>query len=279
MRFSSVVFLMSAVACIPASSLPAQSDNQKCTWIGRNGKPVTDLCAYAPAGAKPLNPPPASTPAPAPPAQAFPFPGETPSTIAPQNPSAAPNTPAPTASDSGATAYKKFPFPGETPDPTPAAPSATAPNPNGLQDAGSQGDSTKPAPGESSSSSSSSSNLPTGAADSNDPPDAAPIPHRSRRTLSTDKEKTPAEREDEDISVAAFYQNLGNFQAAYLRGKDAVSLDDTDPQAHLALAEAARRLGKLDEAQQHYKRCLELDPLPKDKKVAVQALKDMAGKG
>ena len=64
-----------------------------------------------------------------------------------------------------------------------------------------------------------------------------------------------------------------------MRGKDAVSLDDTDPEAHLALAEAARRLGKLDEAQQHYKRCLELDPLPKDKKVAEQALKQMAGKG
>jgi Tfp pilus assembly protein PilF len=97
--------------------------------------------------------------------------------------------------------------------------------------------------------------------------------------LPTAKEPTPDEREAEDVSVAAFYMNVNNFQGAYMRGKDAVSLDDTDPEAHLALAEAARKLGKLDEAQQHYKRCLELDPLPKDRKVAEQALKQMAGKG
>jgi hypothetical protein len=154
------------------------------------------------------------------------------------------------------------------------------PNPNGLQDAGSQGESTKAAPGESSSSSSSSSSdLPPDSSDPNDPPDAAPIPHHSRRPLPTVKEQTPTEREAEDVSVAAFYMNLNNFQGAYMRGKDAVSLDDTDPEAHLALAEAARKLGKLDEAEQHYKRCLELDPLPKDRKVAAQALKEMTGKG
>jgi len=71
----------------------------------------------------------------------------------------------------------------------------------------------------------------------------------------------------------------GNYLGAYMRGKDAVSLDDSDPAAHLALAQAARKLGKLDEALQNYKRCLELDPLPKDRKVAAQALKEMTGKG
>lgn len=97
--------------------------------------------------------------------------------------------------------------------------------------------------------------------------------------MPTVKEKSPDEREAEDVSVAGFYMNDGNFLGAYMRGKDAVSLDDTDPQAHLALAEAARKLGKLDEAQQQYKRCLELDPLPKDRKVAEHALKEMSGKG
>jgi tetratricopeptide (TPR) repeat protein len=188
-----------------------------------------------------------------------------------------PNSPAPVAADSAAPASKRFPFPGETPDQTPAAPSSAAPNPNGLKDAGSTGDATKPEPGtSSSSSSSSSSSLPS---DPNDPPDAPPIPHKSRRPLSTTKEPTAEEREAEDVSVAAFYMNTGDFKGAYMRGKDAVSLDDTDPEAHLALAEAARRLGKLDEAQQHYRRCLELDPVPKDSKVAEQALKQMSGKG
>lgn len=199
----------------------------------------------------------------------------------PQNPSAQPGTPTPAPADSSTPASKRFPFPGETPDQnppqTPPVPATAAPNPNRLQDAGSTGDATSAEPwSSSSSSSSSSSNVP---ADPNDPPDATPIPHRSRRPLATTKEPTPEEREAEDVSVAAFYMNLNNFQGAYMRGKDAVSLDDTDPEAHLVLAEAARKLGKLDEAQQHYKRCLELDPLPKDRKVAEQALKQMAGKG
>jgi len=273
-------------AWLAAGTLVAQNDNAKCTWIGINGKVVTDLCAYAPAGAKPVNPPPAAA-APAPPAQAFPFPGETTNAtppqnpVAQQNPSAQPDTTAPAPTAGSTPASKRFPFPGETPDQnppqTPAAPASATPNPNGLQDAGSTGDATGAGPGSSSSSSSSSSsNVPT---NPNDPPDAAPIPHHSRRPLPTTKEPTPDEREAEDVSVAAFYMNLNNFQGAYMRGKDAVSLDDTDPEAHLALAEAARKLGKLDEAQQHYKRCLELDPLPKDRKVAEQALKQMAGKG
>ena len=285
LRLNPVGCLALAVACLSTTTLAAQTDTSKCTWRGANGKPVTDLCAYAPPGAKPLNPPPVTpSPASTAPAQAFPFPGEAPSTntqnpSAPQNPAVQPSAPPPAAADAGPPASKRFPFPGENPDPATPAPPA-APNPNGMQDAGSQGDSTKPAPGESSSSSSSSSaNLPPGAVDPNDPPDAAPIPHHSRRPLPTVKEQTPDEREAEDVNVAAFYMNLNNFQGAYMRGKDAVSLDDTDPAAHLALAEAARKLGKLDEAQQHYKRCLELDPLPKDKKVAVQALKEMSGKG
>ena len=71
--------------------------------------------------------------------------------------------------------------------------------------------------------------------------------------------------------------NDGNYRAAYARAQDAVTLANDDPEAHLALAEAARKLGKLDEAQQHYKRCLELDPVPKGRKVAEKALKEMSG--
>jgi len=69
----------------------------------------------------------------------------------------------------------------------------------------------------------------------------------------------------------------GNYQAAYLRAKDAVATTDDDWEAHFTLAEAARRLGKLDEAVKEYKRCLALDPLPKPKKDAEKALKEMAG--
>ncbi len=73
--------------------------------------------------------------------------------------------------------------------------------------------------------------------------------------------------------------NDSNWRAAYLRGKDAVSITDGDWEAHLTVAEAARKLGKLDEAQKEYKRTLELDPLPKGRKVAETALREMGGTG
>lgn len=89
---------------------------------------------------------------------------------------------------------------------------------------------------------------------------------------------TPDEREAEDIQVANFYMTTdGNYQAAYLRAKDAVSITEDDWEAHFTLAEAARKLGKFDESVKEYKRCLELDPLPKPKKDAEKALKEMAG--
>ena len=89
--------------------------------------------------------------------------------------------------------------------------------------------------------------------------------------------QTPDEREADDIQVAKFYMNDNNFRAAYLRGKDAVSISDNDPEAHFTVAEAARKMGKLDEAVKEYKRTLELDPLPKPRKDAEKALKEMTG--
>ncbi len=81
------------------------------------------------------------------------------------------------------------------------------------------------------------------------------------------------------MQVAGFYQNDGNFRGAYDRAKDAVSLDADDPAAHLALADSARKLGRLDEAEKAYRQCLTLDPVPKQRKKAEQALKEMTGGG
>jgi Tfp pilus assembly protein PilF len=91
--------------------------------------------------------------------------------------------------------------------------------------------------------------------------------------------KTPTQRFEEDLQVAGFYQSTGNFMGAYMRAKDAVSISGDSPDARLALAEAARKLGKLDEAEQNYKKCLALDPVPKTKKAAEVALKEMTGGG
>ena len=56
-----------------------------------------------------------------------------------------------------------------------------------------------------------------------------------------------------------------------------MTLDTEDAAAFLALGNAARKLGKLDEAEKAYKRCLELDPVPKVRKPAQKALQEMTG--
>lgn len=86
------------------------------------------------------------------------------------------------------------------------------------------------------------------------------------------KLQTPDEREAEDLSVAKFYTDAGDFQGAYLRSQDAVKTAPDDPDAHFALAEAAQRLQKRDEAIAEYKACLKLDPTDKETKAARKAL-------
>lgn len=218
-------------------------------------------------------------------AQQFPYPGDTAPAAEPQKQeqsSGAPDAPA----------SKRFPYPGEQ-DAQPSAPQpssgaagsssssssgeAKPEDSGGLQDAGSSGSSSSSAEDGSSSSSSSSQGS---AAPEGTPEDAsgAKRANRSaRKKLPPVPRLSPTQREVEDLQVAGFYQSDGNFTAAYARAKDAVSIAGDDPDAHLALAEAARRLGKLDEAEQNYKRCLELDPVPKTRKVAEKALKEMTG--
>ena len=217
-------------------------------------------------------------------AQQFPYPGEPAATPEPQKQqqsSGAPDAPA----------SKRFPYPGEQ-DAQPSAPqpssSSSSSSPSeakpadsgGLQDAGSSGSSSSSSPEDSSSSSSSSSAQGAGAPDEGSPKDDSaerPAAKSSRKKLPPVPRQTPTQRELEDLQVAGFYQNDGNFTGAYARAKDAVSIAGDDPEAHLALAEAARRLGKLDEAMQNYKRCLELDPVPKTRKIAEKSLKEMTG--
>jgi hypothetical protein len=218
-------------------------------------------------------------PVPSNPGKQFPFPGEA-------NPAQTPavqQTPTPGTPASPADPAKAFPFPGEEntplvrPDGQVVPPPAPGQNPGGLKDAGSSGQSSDD--GSSSSSSSSSSPL-SGLPDESkgplaDDPDA--VIKKPRRKLPAVKEKTPSEREEEDLNVADFYMNDANYRGAYARAADAVATEADDPNAHFALAEAARKLGKLDEAMAEYKKTLTLDPVPKQKKAAEKALKEMAG--
>lgn len=80
------------------------------------------------------------------------------------------------------------------------------------------------------------------------------------------------EREAEDLDIAHFYTQSGDLQGAYLRTKDAVKTAPEDPDAHFALAEAALKLNKRDEAIAEYGACLKLDPSKKQTKDARKAL-------
>jgi Tfp pilus assembly protein PilF len=116
------------------------------------------------------------------------------------------------------------------------------------------------------------------AGDDNDAAAKAAAKRKSeRKRLAMSGEPTGDAREEEDLRVAAFYQSGSNFRGAYLRATDAVSIDGDDPEAHFALAESARRLGKLDEALTNYKKTLTLDPVPKTKKAAEKAVKELEG--
>jgi len=255
-----------ACAQTPASQ---QNENQwKQTPEGRPSAPPTQMnCSGSITSGdgkvtKITDCPPAQTTpqAPTSAAKQFPYPGDS---------TPAPATPPPNGAQ--APASKQFPYPGDaSPQPGTSSSSSSSSGetkPGGLQDAGSSGAS-------SSSSSSSSSSDPD--ADAGDAGSPVAVPRRRRRVPAVPR-LTPTQREREDLQVAGFYQNDGNFRGAYLRAQDAVSVDGDSPEAHLALAESARRLGKLDEAEQNYKRCLALDPVPKTRKAAEKALKEMTG--
>ncbi|MFP5232666.1 MAG: hypothetical protein ACLGQX_08535 [Acidobacteriota bacterium] len=152
-----------------------------------------------------------------------------------------------------------------------------------MQGSGSSGSGSSGSGGSSSSSSSDAAPAgPVGDGDT-DPAAAAAAARRAawmkKEQGGIDFHQTRVQREVEDLKVAAFYEDSGNYRGAYLRARDAVSIDDDDAQAHLALAEAARRLGKLDEAEAQYKKCLTMDPVPKVKKAAQRALKEMTNGG
>ncbi len=257
-----------------------------CTFTDQNGKTVFWPNCVPPTEAKtPLGTTPAakgSSQAPGAgtnPAQSFPYPGETPATL-PAAPGAASGA-AGGAGSSSAPAASRFPFPESD-----SSGKANEPGkPGSASGSGSSG------PGNSGGSSSSSSGSsdgfdptagPLGDGDT-DPAAEAAAARRAERMKrerdGLDFQQTPSQREIEDLKVASFYEDTGDYRGAYLRAVDAVSLDKDDASAHLALADAARKLGKLDEAESHYKKCLALDPVPKVRRAAERALKEMTAGG
>jgi hypothetical protein len=177
--------------------------------------------------------PPASTSKP--PAEQFPFPGE------PAKPATPPNAP---ATNPASVAH---PFP-------------TAPPPK--------------LPGDDSSSSSSSDDH-NSSSDVDPTPDPAPGTEGTsthRKLPKVQRVQTDDERVDEDLNVAKFYMGDENFQGAYLRSKDAVKVQPDYAATHFALAVAAQKLKKNEEAVVEYNAYLKLAPDGEKSRAAHEAL-------
>ena len=207
------------------------------------------------------------------------------------NPSATKNKPActancppPSSGSKPASAAEQFPFPGESsqpanpPDSTdPDAPKPAIPKVDSNKQFPFPGDAD---PSSGSNSSSSSASDPTATPDSTapaSPDDVSPAePKSTRRKLPKVKNLQSAEdREAEDLTVARFYRDSGNWTGAYLRSKDAVKSQPDDPNAHLLLAESARKLNKRDEAIAEFNALLKLDASPEQVKTARKALSQL----
>jgi hypothetical protein len=231
--------------CVPAKPAPAKNAADENPFPGESTTVPTKPADWGPDRALPPDP---NAPPPAPaqaqkPGEPQPFPGEPPAPAQAQKPG------------------EPQPFPGE-----PAAPKDD---------------------GFSSSSSSSSSGSPDDPSDDGAGPLAdkgssgdttSKVPISRRKKLPKVDPETPESRAANDLTVADFYQNDGNYKGAYDRAKDAVQYQPDDPYAHFALAQAARKLGKLDEAKSEYAAVLKLDPIPKQEKETKRALAEMAGK-
>ncbi len=180
-----------------------------------------------------------------------------------------PCTPAP-SDVRPATAVNPFPFPGENAGEVPDIPnkpesSTPAPRPT------SQTPNSFPFPGESetpasAASSSSSSNSSSTSSDAPNAPDAPALKDEGSTGSTRFARKHLAKVEDldtreaKDLEISRYYASTGNFQAAYLRAKDAVTSIPDDPAAHLALAQTAQHLNKKEEAVTEYKAYLKLAP-------------------
>jgi tetratricopeptide (TPR) repeat protein len=215
-------------------------------------------------------------------------------TTAPQKPA---DQPCPPASQSSAKTADKpcsqpaekpstaeqFPFPGEPSKPAADSPDAPAPastRKSAAEDHPFPSDAPPALPGSDSSSSSSSSSNDSSSAD----PDAAPKPPAAdgadtksarKRLPKVEKVQTPEDRAAEDLSVAKFYESRGNLNAAYLRTKDAVTVQPDDPDTHYALAQIAQKMKKRDEAIAEFNTYLKLDPDGLNIKAARKALSQL----
>jgi len=181
-------------------------------------------------------------------AEQFPFPGS------PSKPANPPDSPTPTTTPSDAATQHPFP----------TAPPPKLPGDDSSSSSSSSGDDLTPPPDDD----------PTAKADPSNPPEGTSV---HRKLPKVKKVQTDDERVDEDLYVAKFYMHDENYQGAYLRAKDAVSIQPEYSAAHFALAEILQKMKKKDEAISEFQTYLKLDPDGEKAKAAKKALVELQG--
>ena len=199
------------------------------------------------------------------------------------------------AGQDGASAAQRFPYPGENSGESPEAgatvtapdaPDAVKPQAGGARSDGKPAGDAFPYPGESradagassssGSSSSSSSSAPdssaAGAPGLDDVGSESSTRAARRRLPKPERIQSDEDRATEDMTVAKFYQQSGNLQAAYLRAKDAVKMQPADAETHFVLAGVLEKMRRREEAVAEFEAYLKLDPDGEHVKAARKAI-------
>jgi hypothetical protein len=260
-RALTIALLLSA-SCLAQSSPSQNQPPAPCPTPNQTSAKTPDKtpdqtakpCPPAPAAKKPTSA-----------AEQFPFPGE------PTKPKNPPDSPTPSAT------------PPDSPSPTKTTPSdAAAQHPFPTQPP-------PKLPGDDSSSSSSSSGNgdpnaaptdpddtpaadPTAKGDPSNPPEGTSV---HRKLPKPKRVQSDDERVDEDLYVAKFYMHDENYQGAYLRAKEAASIQPEYSATHFMLAEILQKLKRNDEAVAEYQTYLKLDPEGEKAKAAKKALAEL----
>jgi hypothetical protein len=247
---------------------------EKVETKGKKGSDATVPEGVAPAAGSaaekhpfPGEQPEVSTPA----AKAHPFPGDSAQDV--------PHDPAAEKRAAETPAGKANPYPeGATPDmPTdtaepPAKPddSGSASSSSSTSSSSSSDDAAANDPGKSSKNASKNPDD-----DDEDKPKLTDKGSEGKRSKKVIKPQTDTDRVDEDLSIAKFYGQSGNYTGAYLRAKDAVRTQPEYPEGHFVLGEAAKRLKKKDEAVAEFEAYLKLAPDGPQAKAAEKALEEL----
>ena len=107
--------------------------------------------------------------------------------------------------------------------------------------------------------------------------DADPDLSRKGRTTVAEPVHNPKLSSD-DVAIGKMYFQSENYRGAYVRYREALSLDPENADAAFGVAEAACKLSQLEEARQNYKLCVDLDPDGPRAKAARKALATLASK-